>query len=110
MKKTLVFAPDTVSERRFNFLYKGFLLGQIERKNIEILRCEGRILDKLEAISKASNNSNDMTRTLTAPAILELEQAEIALIQQYILSVAWVPAVSRSVVDLIDWLAAAKVE
>jgi len=108
MIRRLVFDDDDKSRQRFKRLYEGLLLGGNDRKNIETIRREARVLDALDAISEKEQTVQGEQRKLVAPATLELQQADFALLEQYVNNTAWLPVVSRQIVDLVDWLSTAE--
>ena len=118
MRRVLKFGEG--DRDKFKFLYTGFLNGGngTNAKGVEVLRREGRILDKLEAISTEELiiNGSD-TPVLTGERILKegpqelsLEEPEYQLLQKYFQNTPWNTKVARQVVNTIDWLAAVPLE
>lgn len=112
------------AQRRFELIWTGFFAGgnfnatpeRPKPQNDKNTRRQiKRIHDALEAISTGTPESltNQTCQRTIVPnfAVLELQQGDFALLEQYIDRCAWTVQVERDVVDLQDWMDAAdKVE
>lgn len=98
----------------FGILFQGFIIGgnTVEKKTMQVIRREAKILDKFEAISEPVGEdkypTGDRVRKVNGPAVLKLEDEELELLKSYFESVSWVTKVSREVVRLADLLDSAK--
>ena len=108
MKRRLEFDDTEKSQQRFKRLYEGLLSGGGERKNIEVIRREARVLDALDAVSDPEETAHGLQRAVRPGAVVELDQADFALLEQYVSNTSWLPVVSRQIVDLVDWMSAAQ--
>jgi hypothetical protein len=119
MKRVLVFDDTTTGKDRFSMLYQGFNAGGQLRyaqavKTMQVTRLEGKLLDKLDAVSDEA--PSDMPNALIMRALktgegeqrVSLDEPEYELLKGHIehAAGAWTPVVSRQVVALVDWLAA----
>jgi hypothetical protein len=101
-----------VDEKRFEFIYTGFIIGGslIQQKGLPVLRREIAILDKLHSISKDCECGKkiiqeETQRELTGGSI-EFDRPEFDLLYNYISAVPWSSGKAvRHAVDTIDWLA-----
>jgi hypothetical protein len=102
---------------RFELVYEGFVIGgdsQSGMRGMETLRREGRILDKLEAISvpkvSTRGDATRVTRELKPGThTLDLEVPEFDLLRQYFERCPWITSAARRVTATYDWLTAAPV-
>lgn len=112
-------AIEILNSEDFGLLYQGFIIGgnSIDKKTMQVIRREAKVLDKLEAISQPRGDerypTGDRVRELIAsedskPITLLLEDEELELLKTYFESVPWVTKVSREVVRLADLLDSAK--
>jgi hypothetical protein len=110
MKRAIIFE----SAEEFAFLYQGFVIGgsRQQTKTMSSVRLEAKILDKFEAISNPSLDSEgksdlyptgDPVRVYSEGELL-LTQDELELIKKYFDEVPWNTRVSRDVVKLADKL------
>jgi hypothetical protein len=102
-------------EKRFEFLYEGFIIGGtlVQQKGLPVLRRELAILDKLMAISKDCECGKKIIQDETKRELLEgtqtfeFDRMEYELVNQYIGSVPWSTGKSlRNALETIDWLQA----
>lgn len=99
-------------EKRFEFLYTGFIIGGTltQQKGLPVLRRELAILDKLHSISKDCDCGkkviqDEPQRELTG-GTFELNLQEYDMLHNYVSSVPWSSGKSvRNAVETIDWLA-----
>lgn len=112
MKKIELDATVELDQKRFEFMYSGFIIGGTltQQKGLPILRRELSILDKLIAISKDCECGKriiqeETKRDLTGGTV-ELDRQELELLLSYVSSVPWSSGKSvRDAVATIDWLA-----
>jgi hypothetical protein len=119
MKRMLVFDDTTTGHDRFSMLYQGFNAGGQLRyvqtvKTMQVTRLEGKLLDKLDAVSDAA--PADLPNALIMRALktgegeqrVSLDEPEYDLLKGHIehAAGAWAPIASRQVIALVDWLAA----
>jgi hypothetical protein len=102
-------------EKRFEFLYEGFIIGGtlVQSKGLPVLRRELAILDKLMNISKDCECGKKIIQDETKRELLEgtqtfeFDRMEYELVNQYIGSVPWSTGKSlRNALETIDWLQA----
>lgn len=112
MKKIELDAKVELDQKRFEFMYAGFIIGGtlVQTKGLPVLRRELAILDKLIAISKDCECGKKLIQEETKRDLtggtLELEKHELDLLNQYISSVPWSTGKAvRDALDTIDWLA-----
>lgn len=115
MTKTIVFdGPKAAS--RFTRIYEAVILGGTlpnQKRGIEIYRREAKILDALDAIS-ATVDGKMITPNVPTRALLRAEGGTITLdvgdlnvlLDRLKLEDVWQSAVSRELVDAVDWLTA----
>lgn len=108
MKLSLVKGDD---DKKFEFIYNGFIIGGslTQQKGLITLRRELSILDKLESISKdcecGKKILNDEIQRELIGGEVDLDQAEIELLKNYIASVPWSSGKPvRDALMTLDWL------
>jgi len=96
--KTILIA----SSEDFSLLYQGFIIGgnSVDKKTMQVIRREAKVLDKLDAISRVVGDdrypTGDKVRELNPilllndKAELKLEDEEHELFKMYFESVNWV--------------------
>jgi hypothetical protein len=120
--RKLRFGESADDSENFSLLYSGFVTGGNGPgpKGMEVIRREGRILDKLEAISVEIGTNeicnecgqvNQVRRVLMPGAQeIELDQPEFELLKKYFEATSWTTRVSRRIVNISDWLSSVPVE
>ena len=101
-------------QKRVSLLYFGFVMGgnTPQPKGMEVTRREARILDKFEDIILIDDAVPDTKapdvqiafRVKTGSVALLLEQPEFELLKRYFEQTPWTVKVSRSIVEISDWL------
>ena len=121
--RTLVFGEpdDKTAAERYELIYQGFVTGgnADPRKGMEVIRREAKILDKLESIGVMPDATTPCETCgrdsggLVTPKLkkgkqaVQLDQPEYDLMRKYLEATPWTVKMSRKIVDLVDWLAAA---
>ena len=118
MRRVLLFDDSDAGRDRFSMLYQGFNAGGEIRyrrdvKTMQVTRLEGKILDKLDAVSEAA--PVDLPNALILRSLktgegeqcVTLDEPEYELLKGHFehAAGAWVPVMSRQVTAVADWLA-----
>ncbi len=103
--RVLEFADTDEGRERFGFIYQGFLSGgnSVQAKGMEVVRCEARILDKMDAVSYEGDGGQRHPSSGLHRVVLS--QQEYELVTRYFEGAAWNTVASRKVVNISDWLA-----
>jgi hypothetical protein len=114
-RKLVLNDGEQAAKLKFKLLYEGFLTGGAtadprEPRNIMTSRIESKILDKFEAISQPEGNTRELIYRTDPPAVIELDQLEYEAVKKYFERCPWIPAISREVVGVADWLSSIPLE
>jgi len=113
MKKLELTKGVELDEKRFEFIYSGFIIGGTltQSKGLLVLRRELSILDKLQSVSKDCECGKKIIQDETqrelidGTSYIEFENPEFELLKQYVGSVPWSTGRAvRDAVMTIDWL------
>lgn len=105
--RTLHFAADEVSAKRFDMIYEGFTFTGRAFKGSDLRLC-AKIFDKLETLGEASEEKNGITiyKFAGKAGKVSLEEVEYNLLKTSLDEVSWNAAGARKAAPTMDWLSA----
>ena len=111
MTKALKFDGSPQSSDRLRFLHHGLCQSPKAQqpREIEVLRREGSLIKRLEAVSvpdpavQPGGRWQFIPRCITQPGEVFVEQADLNLLRDYVLAMPWSPMVAEVVVDAVEW-------